>query len=341
VPKQQRKVVFFLGAGASYGAGAFATVQKGGRLPIPMQSKFWSIFLRFCHSTKNRQQIESFLFRYFMGYDRIPARMKPQKRREMLSGVDVEEVFTFLSERARAPSTSPQLRTEVIKIWRDLVSELPNVFVRFAPNKQTRAVYRSLTRNLWRSRDTFVSFNYDTVFEKSLPQSQSWHYEGIEDKPNSLRILKPHGSINWEASNPIKLTKQPERALIVAPTHLKFIQSGTEKSEDTIGYLNNSEGINAVWKKMEGEMRKARALIFIGYSFPVADLYFSSVLRSVLTDRAASPAITIVNPDAVAIRRRLCARFSLKPENIDVHYDIRNFSEVLRKDWLGRLSSLG
>lgn len=36
--KQQRKVVFFLGAGASFGAGAYATVQHGGHVPIPMQS---------------------------------------------------------------------------------------------------------------------------------------------------------------------------------------------------------------------------------------------------------------------------------------------------------------
>src|SRR5580700_2624132 len=100
MPKQQRKIVFFLGAGASYGAGAYASVQHGSHLRIPMQLTFWDTFLRFSRSKKNRRRIESFLFRYFKGYSRVPAKVKARKRREMLGDVDVEEVFTFLSERA-------------------------------------------------------------------------------------------------------------------------------------------------------------------------------------------------------------------------------------------------
>ena len=166
--EQQRKIVFFLGAGASYGAGAYASVQRGGHLPIPMQSSFWDTYLRFCHSKRNRQLIESFLFRYFKGYARVPARVNSGKRRTMFGDVNVEEVFTFLSERARAPSTSPGLRRVAINIWSALIFELPSVFRRFEPNKDTRAVYRKLFKNFVRSRDTIVSFNYDTVFEKSL-----------------------------------------------------------------------------------------------------------------------------------------------------------------------------
>jgi hypothetical protein len=133
--------VFFLGAGASYGAGAYASVQHGGHLRIPMQSTFWDTFLRFCRSTKNRRRIESFLFRYFKGYARVPARVQSSKRRAMFEDVNVEEVFTFLSERARAPSTSSQLRREAIKIWAALISELPRVFSRFEPNADTRATF--------------------------------------------------------------------------------------------------------------------------------------------------------------------------------------------------------
>lgn len=97
-----RKIVYFLGAGASYGAGATASVQGGGIVPIPTQATFWDTFLRFCSSQRNRDLIESFLFRYFLGYARVPARTNAKKRRAMLRDVDVEEVFTFLSERARA-----------------------------------------------------------------------------------------------------------------------------------------------------------------------------------------------------------------------------------------------
>jgi hypothetical protein len=302
-----------------------------------MQSTFWEIFLRFCDSKKNRRRIESFLFRYFKGYARPPARVKSTKRRAMLGDVNVEEVFTFLSERARAPSTSSALRSAAVQIWAALITELPNVFSRFKSNAETRVVYKKLSKNFIRARDTIVSFNYDTVFEKSLPSARRWHYEGIEEKRNSIGVLKPHGSVNWQDSDPVGITDSPDRALVVAPTHLKFVQSSTKPPNDTAGYLDHSPRIREVWKSMEREMREARALVFIGYSFPEADLYFSSILRSVLADRDGAPAVAIVNPDAVAIGERLRQRFAL--ERIDRHFDVRNFVQDSRENLLKRLSS--
>jgi hypothetical protein len=341
MPKQQRKIVFFLGAGASFGAGAYASVQHGSKLAIPMQSTFWDTFLRFCRSKQNRKDIESFLFRYFKGYARTPARTKSTKRRSMFGDVNVEEVFTFLSERARAPSTSPALRSYVTKIWKALVTELPNVFGRFEPNTRTRVIYKQLMKKFVRSRDTIVSFNYDTVFERSLPVARPWHYEGIQKKAGSVGVLKPHGSINWRDSQPIEIVNSPDHALVVAPTHLKFVQTSGEQLSDTTGYLDHAPIIKKIWTLMEREMREAKALVFIGYSFPVADLYFSSVLRSVLADRDGAPAVAIVNPDAVSIRERLGDRFALDRDHIDASFDIRSFVEGSRNNLLKRILPSG
>lgn len=322
-----------MGAGASFGAGAYAVVQHGGHVRIPMQSAFWGVFLRFCKNKDNRTRIESFLFRYFLGYDRVPARATLEMRRRLLQSIDVEEVFTFLSERMRAPSTSPALRREASKIWSALVLELPNVFGHFGANHVTRAVFKKLAKNFIRKRDTVVSFNYDTVFEKSLPKTFRWHYESIAVSKSSVGLLKPHGSINWQDSTPIKVGGSPSQALIVAPTHLKFVQTHEESS---LGYLDHSKGIEQIWSVMEKEMREAKALVFIGYSFPLADLYFSSILRSVLAVRDGAPAIAIVNPDAVAIGKRLKERFAL--DRMDLQFDIRTFVEGSRTNLLDRLS---
>ena len=94
---QKKKFVYFLGAGASFGAGAAATVQAGGKVPIPTQTNFWSTFLRFCKSSQRRKSIESFLFRYFLGYGRTPTRLNSPARRQLLASVDVEEVSPFLA----------------------------------------------------------------------------------------------------------------------------------------------------------------------------------------------------------------------------------------------------
>lgn len=156
MPKQQRKIVFFLGAGASYAAGAAAYVEGGGSVSIPMSGTFWPTFLRFC-SAPSRDMIQAFLFRYFMGYSRVPARWKAAVRREALASIDLEEVFTFLSERIRAPGTSSQLRSYANQIWSALVREIGPVFRRFEANSMTRKTYRSLLANHIRGWDTIVS----------------------------------------------------------------------------------------------------------------------------------------------------------------------------------------
>lgn len=328
--EQQRKILFFLGAGASLGAGAYAVIQGGNMLPIPTQSSFWDVFLRFCESKSNRKTVESFLFTYFLGYSKIPAKLSSAKRREILSGIDVEEVFTFLSERAQAPATTSSMRTYAKKVWSALVEEIQNVFGHFGANTKTRNLYRLLLKNHIRSWDSVVSFNYDTIFEHSLPKRQDWHYSAVSSGSEGLRILKPHGSINWEDCNPIKVVTHPERALVVAPTHLKFIQATATTISTASGYLDHAEGLKEVWANMEVEMKAAKVLVFIGYSFPVADLYFSSVLRSVLADRKGAPGLVIVNPDAVAIRNRLTSRFPLA--KVNVYFDLLSFAQSSRKN---------
>jgi hypothetical protein len=204
-------------------------------------------------------------------------------------------------------------------------------------------MFREFRKRHVRSRDTIVSFNYDVIFEYSLQHNFIWYYEIIDDHhAHALRILKPHGSINWEEiDGEIKvsnsLDKFPLRPIIVAPTHLKFIGTGEEegKSKSTlqtkIGYLNQSKQIADVWEAMERQMRVAKALVFIGYSFPPSDLYFSSVLRSILAVRETPPYVIIVNPDAMAIRTRLHSRFSITLGKIRTFSDLQTFNQVNRE----------
>jgi len=338
MPQRGRKILFILGAGASVGAGAFAQVQGTGRIPIPTQATFWPTFLRFCQKQAHRRTIESFLFRYFLGYEKVPSRLTPANRWKLLRAVDVEEVFTFVSERVRAPATSAQLRTYAAGVWEALVTEISIVFGRFRPNASTRNAFRALLEKHVRSRDAFVSFNYDTIFEHSLPGNREWRYEGITDETAGFRILKPHGSVNWAApegpDEDITISTQPAQSVVVAPTHLKFVQTnnptGSSVTRDPIasGYLDQSPQIQQVWAHMEREMRQSKVLVFLGYSFPVADLYFSSVLRSVLAARKATPSLVIVNPDAVAIRDRLRARFPI--EKVLLYFDLATFLQINR-----------
>lgn len=179
-----------------------------------------------------------------------------------------------------------------------------------------------------RSRDAIVSFNYDTVFERSLPGRVDWAYAGLEDCTRKLRVFKPHGSINWGRRNGgITRTNSPSSPVVVAPTHLKFVET-TAPRQRVSGYLDDAPEVRSVWEEMEHEMKAAKMLVFIGYSFPVADLYFSSVLRSVLADRDGAPSVVVVNPDAVSISARLQSRFPIS--NIVKYFDFEQFIQAGR-----------
>jgi hypothetical protein len=260
-------------------------------------------------------------------------------RRKLLSKVDVEEVFTPLSERARAPSSTPQAKTYATEVWEALLHEIGNVFSRFRANTSTRKAFKRLLSQHVRSRDAIVSFNYDTVFEQSLSASPDWGYDGLDDCSNRLRILKPHGSINWAIADDgsIQVSRSPTTPVIVAPTHLKFVDVSNDANHGC-GYLDQAKEFRAIWSAMEAQMKQAKALVFIGYSFPVADLYFSSILRQALNDRKSSPGLVLVYPDAVALEKRLKDRFAVT--RIVKYFDLQTFLDTNRKNVLAQVGDV-
>ena len=128
----------------------------------------------------------------------------------------------------------------------------------------------------------------------------------------------------------------PDRPVVVAPTHLKFIGRLGQSEEGALmsGYWNQSLQISDVWNAMEREMRDAKAWVFIGYSFPSSDLYFSSVLRSTLAVRDGNPLIVIVNPDSMTIGQRIVTRFSIPANRIRAFPNLQTFNQIDRRQML-------
>ncbi len=121
--------------------------------------------------------------------------------------------------------------------------------------------------------------------------------------------------------NSIRLSNSVPIPIIVAPSHLKFIGLQNIDTYQGGGYLNTNSVISDIWTNMKSKMKDAKALVFIGYSFTEADLYFSSVLRTVLTNSTRQVKIILVNPDAQRISERLSRRFAIEPVNIQSHFD--------------------
>lgn len=193
-------------------------------------------------------------------------------------------------------------------------------------------------------KSTFLSLNWDTVIESGLARTQ-----GIQNidyacdafaaefsaggairrrlftpKSDRLRLLKPHGSVNWMycdccrrmfwfqpedttkiASRLFKpsdsdavyaLIRQRTRAVITkalcpvckAETlGTRFATFSYRKALDFPMHL-------ATWREAERQLRRAKNWIFIGYSLPAADYEFKFLLKRVQLSRPDPPNVVLI-----------------------------------------------
>lgn len=166
-----------------------------------------------------------------------------------------------------------------------------------------------------RAGDAILSFNYDTLIDRALKDAagKRWnpdvgygfkvsHGSELWSPPpspgphvrNPIRLLKPHGSLNWrvdEAADTVALVEEytPETAdSIVPPTWDKSIVS--------------NRPWNDVWRSAREVLGLARLLIVVGYSVPVTDQLSQALLRA---DVNSLNGLIIVNPDPESRRRMI------------------------------------
>ena len=145
----------------------------------------------------------------------------------------------------------------------------------------------------------FISLNYDIVLEHALQEMKpdGWYYPQIETavrrRGDGVRILKPHGSLNWRHTGncpPVKIDTnyelQPvsnksgkdsnefEQALIVAPTQLKQELNDPKSQSPEMTDL-----LGRIWSDCADVLASAKRLFLIGYSFPPTDHPVRTLLR--------------------------------------------------------------
>jgi hypothetical protein len=163
---------------------------------------------------------------------------------------------------------------------------------------------------LLRNKDTVITFNYDLVIEESFSsanlwnpvdgykiktygKTRGWTKRWLEDKnyeagtKSKIRLLKLHGSLNWElypTGTAIKLKPRPylvstrsgktrfEKILILAPGWKKEINKNPYKQ---------------FWRTARLQLEKCKTLIILGYSLPETDLLAQSLLAEVVRTREA------------------------------------------------------
>lgn len=303
------RTVIFLGAGASAADGA------------PVQSELLKGFFESRllagpdHPLETMEQRLADYFDHIWGIkvDTDLANARFPTFEEVLGLLELAdsrgEFFKGLSSRDPLNTRTQELRTFLISL---IALHLEEKLKR--PTGHNGRLVSSLGREGLLENTAFISLNYDILIDNALgPQLDSIDYAIDFDNAHpggglySRRtpLLKVHGSLNWlfcPTCNEVthypgekvaaQLYVRPHRGLcgkcqgarlpiIIPPTFFKVMSNL---------YLQQ------VWSRAEVELKKARRIVFCGYSFPDADIHIKYLLKRAEVNRSGlPPSVFIVN----------------------------------------------
>lgn len=174
--------------------------------------------------------------------------------------------------------------------------------------------HRKLAGSL-ETRDSVISFNYDCLIDRApalwagrrWDPSMGYGFEiksGLEGWKNhtrargrpfkqSIRLLKPHGSLNWRFTTKRKIALRAAEYEDRTQEDLAIVPPLWQKSFE-------DEPYPSIWKAARSELSSIKALFVIGYSMPETDVYTQATLR---IDVQKLDFLCVVNPDAASRRR--------------------------------------
>lgn len=326
---QVSPAIVLLGAGASRGA-SFAA-DGIGALP-PLDADFFHQLERLPRRSPGQRDLLSFLAREF----------GPAGNRSM------ESVFSQLiasDEISGLPQRRPGPHIQSYRQAADWFFEaITELLGETCANRHCR-FHESLVRRL-RPGDALISFNYDCVIDAALathataygrwdpsrgygvPISvgvQYWGGTPAVHQERPIRLLKPHGSLNWQISDarvraPMSLREDPytgsSRGRIIPPLAKKEI---------------SDEPFRSVWVAARDALAEARALVVIGYSAPDVDPLSQALIRlHTASGRPRLRTLILANPSRdVRTRFRFLCQAAIRAGTTSIH-EFDNFEELAR-----------
>ncbi|WP_342750606.1 SIR2 family protein [Termitidicoccus mucosus] len=202
-----------------------------------------------------------------------------------------------------------------------------------------------------KGRNTFISFNYDTILEESLSDlglDYDYHL-GISKitsvEQSKISVLKLHGSVNWargEMSAEKNKRRRP-RAFhsysdvrdanrvpeLIAPTWRKIFGSH----------------LSAIWDESIQALQDATRVVVIGFSIPPTDTHFKYLLAAGFQENLSLRKITFFDPQSEDLKRRAQSLFqghSLAQNKVifekitleDLTKDNNHLSSIGRPQWI-------
>ncbi|QEC50448.1 hypothetical protein FSW04_24590 [Baekduia soli] len=318
-----RRTLVVLGAGATRGA---SFVGDSGQLhPPPLDADFFRLLSR---SPAGRSQQARALLKYVA------------KNHSSVLDVSMEAIFVELQGSADFYEQFNIGRGRIVREPQRTIEHFYRVLPAVMKHSVTDscAHHEAIAASL-ESGDAIISFNYDCLIDRALklkgarrwnPDSgyglalndgtDEWkQWGGGPDASEPIKLLKLHGSLNWEfdSTGAVSLLPDPydrdsAAGAVVPPLGRKPV---------------SEEPFLQAWRAAREVVRRTERLIVIGYSLPAADYLVRSLFRAdVDNDRLKE--LLVVDP-ASAVADRFLQLLTTPPSRIETMRSLGEFASWL------------
>lgn len=185
-------------------------------------------------------------------------------------------------------------------------------------------------------RNTFITFNYDTLVEDNLsalgiPFSYRFDSDEVDFKANvpgndqdsHVSVLKLHGSVNWAwlprerktrvYASYASLRKNKRSPQLIPPTWKKAYQRQFSTMMEEAARL----------------LQTATRVIVIGFSMPATDVHFKYLLAAGFAKNISLTKIWFINPEAELLQQRAKSHFKTKYiRDKRIAFEAKGFAEM-------------
>jgi len=309
--------VVIIGSGVAYGLGN-----------IPTQKPFWDNLKDFI-----AKRPESKIFEHLKEELKDDLSFEDEK---LFERDGIETQFSKLHDLFYSQGTSLRVRTASLRLMIFFRKEIV-AWLSHKQDYESISLKSSPQQNGWEpGNTTFVSFNYDELFEDLFIENNYIHYrlDELSDNKDKFVVLKPHGSLTWmekrfrpdsiffKSSNPATINRhllKEIRNFKSQPIDVTYFMKDRDLNhaytplivpfykQKRIWFSSTKWGalLGGVFFKFVKSLAQCKNLWIIGYGMPKADWMITEALCA-LNDVK----VTIVGPQG---RSKCCGWKANKP----------------------------
>lgn len=303
----QKKIVVFLGAGASVAEGA------------SVQANLFRDY--FIQKKTTRAAIDPHLikfFKHFWHIDLIAEDPKTVNFPTFEEALGMLELARDRNEAFRGFYSTPNSNqiSHTIEDLVFLIAEILHCRLRAGNKFHTQLINNLICRNLIK-RITFISLNYDILIDNALTAAHpnvdldygidftNFNIPSGWCRPRaneSVGLYKVHGSLNWlycPVCKGMHLTPKEKGVLtlISKDRSVKCYSCGGHYGHvlipPTFFKVMTNPYLVQIWEKTEYALRQCDQVIFCGYSLPDADMHIKYVLKRAQMNRTGNSVLKV------------------------------------------------